>query len=482
MAIRPKNVILITIDSLRADHLGCLGYPENTTPNLDALAKEGVLFTKAISCGPDTPTSITPLLTSAYIRTYLSSKERAGKLRTNIEDEPDIMGRVEEFKMIGTMTNEIYKTKTTLAQILKSHCYNTAAFHSNPFLSRYFSLGKEFDYFYDSFSYMGGSRKLKIGIRELLEKNTLLFTFFKHIYNRVQSDNTPYDRADTINKKATRWLENQKNNSFFAWIHYMDVHYPYKPLKKFQLYFRSKSINNLEMSNLNYKMTHQPDQISEGEIGDLIDLYNGGIRYVDNAIDSLLHELDKMKLLKETLIIITADHGDEFMDHGGFVHNAKLYDELIHVPLIIYNSPYKHIEIDEPVSLLDVSPTILDLSGIPLPDNFQGKSLVPVIRGERISSGVISESIGKGKIKISYRTRNWKYIFDEVKGRHELYNLIEDQKEANNLYEKENEKAKEFELKIEEHISRQERTLFKVLDERERAKRRIKGLKNYVKI
>lgn len=480
MAVRPKNVILITIDSLRADHLGCLGYPKNTTPNLDTMAKDGVLFTRAISCGPDTPTSITPLLTSAYIRTHLTTKEKAGKLKTNIGEEPDVTGRVEEFKMIGTMTNEIYKTKTTLAQILKSHGYNTAAFHSNPFLSRYFSLGKEFDYFYDSFSYMGGSRKIKIGIREMLEKNTLIFSFIKNIYNRIQSDNTPYDRADTINKKAIAWLENQKENNFFAWIHYMDVHFPYKPLKNFQLYFRSKSINNLEMSNLNYKMTHRPEQISEDEFGDLIDLYDGGIRYVDNAIELLMKELEKMNLLKDTLIIITADHGDEFRDHGGFVHNAKLYDELIRVPLIIYNSAYRHIEIDEPVSLLDVSPTILDICGIPVHQSFQGKSLVPVIQGERVSSGVISESIGKGKIKISYRTKNWKYIFDDVTGKHELYNLNEDRKEKNNLCDKEKEKAKEFKLKIEGHISEQEKML-RIPDERERAKKRIRGLKNYVK-
>lgn len=473
-----RNIILITIDSLRADHLGCLGYQRNTTPHLDNLAKEGVLFTRAISCGPDTPTSITPLLTSSYILTHLVKGGELDKFRTTMDEKSNkLKTRLEEFELIGALTFEIYKNRTTIAELVKQKDYNTAAFHSNPFLSRFFNLGKEFDYFYDSFSTMGGSRKYKIRLREILEKNKRLQLFIKYIYNKISSDNTPYDRASKINKKAVEWLQDH-NENFFVWLHYMDVHYPYKPLKEFQL-FRSKPMNNLEMANINYKMTHEPEEMLENDIRNIIDLYDGNIKYTDNAIKSLINELNRMNILKDTILIITADHGDEFRDHGDFAHDAKLYDELIRVPLIIYNAGYKNITIDEPVSLLDISPTILDLVNIPIPGSFQGKSLIPMIKNERKTTGVISESIGRGKRKTSYRTKEWKFIRDNITGAHELYNLNKDPGEVNNLYEIEKDVARGFELKIAEHILKQEKIKQGLKDEKKHARNKIQELRDH---
>jgi len=469
-----KNVIFITIDSLRADHLSCLGYHRKTTPNLDNLAKEGVLFKNAISCGPDTPTSIVPLLTSTYILTYVIINAGLNKSKT----------RAEEFERIGAITSEIYRNRITIAEILKDSGYVTAAFHSNPFLSRHFYFGKGFDYFYDSFSSSGRFRKyaIKSKIEEILKKNIQLYNFAKNIYNRMHSNNIPYERAEIINKKAISWLKKHKKQ-FFVWIHYMDVHFPYKPPKRFQLYFRSKPMNNLEMTRLNYKMIHKPEEISENDMRDIIDLYDGEIRYVDYAIKLLLDELSEMNILNDTFIIITADHGEEFGEHGDFAHHhAKLYDEIIRVPLIISNSEYRNVEIDEPVSLLDVAPTILDLLGIPKNESFQGRSLVPIIRGERKSSGVISEGLQKGKRSISYRTKEWKYIFNEVGAQRELYNIECDPKEKKNLYEKEREKAREFELKIKKHLLKQEKIAKGLTREKEKIKRKVGELKSYGKI
>lgn len=482
---KTKNVILITIDSLRADHLSCLGYHRKTTPNLDNLAKEGILFRNAMSCGADTPTSITPLMASTYVLMDLIRGGGFDKLGTKIEEKPDeLSARIKEFEKIGAITFEIHRDKTTIAEVLKGCGYNTAAFHSNPFLSSYFNFGKEFDYFYDSFSSIEGFRKhaIQSKIEGILKKNMRLYHFVKSVYNKVLSNNPPYDRAEMINRRAISWLEDHKNN-FFVWIHYMDVHFPYKPLKKFQLYSRSKSMSNLEMSNLNDKMIYKPEEMSEDEIKDLIDLYDGGIRYVDYAIQSLLNELSKMDILDNTLIIITADHGEEFRDHGGFAHGAKLYDELIRVPLIVYGSAYKHVEVDVPVSHIDISPTILDLLDVPEIESFQGKSLIPLIKEERKSSGVISETLGRGKRNISYRTTEWKYILNEADAQYELYNLRDDPKEKKNLYEKEKEKVREFELKIREHISKQERIKTGLKEEEgEIIKKRIRALKRVGKV
>lgn len=483
--VKAKNVVLITIDSLRASHLSCLGYPLKTSPNLDNLAKEGVLFKNAISCGPDTPTSIAPLLTSSYVLMDLMRNEGFEKFRIGTEERFDkLSSRNNEFETIGAITSEIYRNKATISQVLKYYGYNTAAFHSNAFLSRYFKFGKEFDYLYDSFTSLGGSA-VKSKMEEILKKNIQLYNFVKSIYNKVHNNNIPYERAETINKRAISWLKNHKTN-FFIWIHYMDVHFPYKPPKKFQFYFRSKSISNSDMSNLNNKMIQndrltKPEEMSEDEIRDIMDLYNGEIRYVDYAIKLLLKELSKMNILSDTLIIITADHGEQFWEHGDFGHGAKLYDELIRVPLIVYNSMYKNIEIDEPVSLLDVSPTILDILGVPENQNFQGKSLIPIIKGERNSSGVVSEAFGKGKQSIAYRTTERKYIFNGTDAQPEFYDLRSDPNEKKNLYEKDKKVAKEFELKIMEHISKEER-IIKCFNRKEKIKKRIKELKYLGKV
>ena len=141
------------------------------------------------------------------------------------------------------------------------------------------------------------------------------------------------------------------------------------------------------MSDINYKMLTKPDDLSTKEINELINLYDGEIRYVDYSIKSLLEELEEIDALEGTALILTADHGDEFGEHGDFAHHhAKLYEELIHVPLIISNTEYKNIVIDEPVSLLDIFPTILDLVGIHAKERkveFQGEILIRLINREK---------------------------------------------------------------------------------------------------
>jgi arylsulfatase A-like enzyme len=327
---------------------------------------------------------------------------------------------------------------------------------------------------------------IKNKIEGILDKNKHLKNFAKYIYNKVHTNNIPYDRAELINKKAISWLKDHKTN-FFLWIHYMDVHFPYKPPKKFQLYIRSKPMNNLEMSILNDKLIKddkltKSSEMSEDDTKNIIDLYNGEIRYVDNEIKSLIDELRDMDILNDTLIVITADHGEQFWEHGEFGHGANLFDELIRVPLIIYNSEYKNIEIDEPVSLLDVSPTILDLLDISDNKTFQGTSLIPIIKGNKKSSGVISETFGKGKQKISYRTKKWKYILDEGDGQAQLYDLEADPNEEDNIVEKETERAKEFELKIIEHISKQKNSIKGLTDKKEKTRKIIKDLRKLGKI
>ncbi|MCK4348894.1 MAG: sulfatase-like hydrolase/transferase, partial [Thermoplasmatales archaeon] len=393
----------------------------------------------------------------------------------------EIMSRFPpKFEIVRPIILEIYKNGPTMAGILKGYGYSTAAFHSNPLLSRYYNFGKDFNSFYDSFSF---EKLRRYAVRRKIAgtlKKMKLYWFTRYAYEMVHSSGVPFERAESINQKVVSWLKEYKKQ-FFVWIHYMDVHFPYKPLKEFQL--GPKPISSREMTSLNSRMFTRPKEILKEEMGELIDLYDGEIRYTDYAIKSLLDEMSRKGILNDTALIITADHGDEFGEHGDFAHHhGKLYEESIHVPLIIANSEYKNIKIDEPVSLIDIAPTVLHLLDIPASESFQGRSLIPIIRGERKSSGVISESLQKGKRNISYRTKEWKYILNEVESRRELYNTINDPEEKENLYEKERKRAKEFELKVTKHTAKQGEKIEGLTDEKERIKGRIKRLRGISKI
>lgn len=431
MERRTKNVILITIDDLRADHLGCFGYSRNTSPNLDSLATEGILFLQAISNGPGTRPSFQSILTSTY---------------------PLMYGGYEY----------LLDKRTTIAEVLKENRYSTAAFHSNPFLSRFYGYHRGFDMFDDNIGVKRlGSNDAKQKIIDKLRTNEKLFAIIKRMYSFFKSVELPYATADMINRKAITWMKTNQDK-FFLWLHYMDVHSPFVPPYNHLREFHPHHISRWEMLKLN-EMINKPNEISKDELKTLIDLYDGGIRYLDDAIGSFLNELKETGILDSTIIIVTSDHGEEFKEHGGLGHGPKLYDVSLHVPLIFYIPEFmdKNAAIKNQVSLLDIAPTILDLIGIQQNENFQGTSLVPIIKGHQKSSGVISEvshggnslKIDPTKRKISYRTENWKYIHDEENNCCELYDLQSDPNETKNLIGQERKKAKEFESMIVDHIS-----------------------------
>lgn len=416
-----KNVILITIDSLRADHLGSLGYHKKLTPNLDKIAKDGILFTQAFSYGSTTSISILPLLTSMPVIPYYSGLFKNEKM-ASLEDI------TKNYKELGIF---FLKLKPTIAGVLKHYGYETAAFNSNPYLSKYFGFGKDFTHFDDGSFYEHGYTKIiERKIKKILVVNKKIESFARFLlcltYQKV-----PFERAEDINKKAISWVMEKKPEKFFLWLHYMDTHIPYIPPKDFH------NLSNFKVSDLNRKVLDN-ENVSKSELNQIIKLYDGCINYVDSSIKSLLDDLSDRRLLDDTIVIITADHGEEFKDHGGFMHiESKLYDELLHVPLIIYGANYSNVTIDEPVSLIDIAPTITDLLNLNSPRTFQGKSLIPIIKGTK-STGIISQGGHHGmnsnaiKMMVAYRTRRWKYILDE-RGGEELYDIKEDPKETKNL-------------------------------------------------
>ena len=451
------NVILITIDSLRADHLSCYGYQKATTPNLDELAKNGILFTQAFANAAGTAPSFPSILTSSYLLQYPYSAHLSPQ-------------------------------RLLLSEVLQKQGYITGAVHSNPYLSRFYGYNRGFetftDFLFDNYGVKdkinwqtrrSGSFGFRLGrqIKGVFGESSFIYRILSRLYLRVVTRIvgrsklnivSKYAKAEIINREAISWLESRGNNKFFLWLHYMDVHRPYMPKLEYIKQIRSSLPEERRIWTLNKKLfkyvgVHiNPKDISEEEFELIIDLYDAGIRYTDEAIGFFLKEITKIGLLDNTLVIVTADHGEEFLEHGDVAHGPKLYDELLHVPLIFYAPGLgEGMVINDLVSLIDLAPTIGDILNIGKPEKWIGESLLPLIKGKerRIDNGVISEVLAGGKRKTAYRTKKWKFILDEEKEgkeNYELYNLEEDPKESHDIADKRADLVKEFSSKIEEHI------------------------------
>lgn len=456
MKVVKKNLILITIDCLRADHMSCMGYPKKTTPNIDQLASTGILFTQAISVGPSTPSSFISSFTSTY---------------------PLMCGG------LLYMTSQ----RTPIAQVLKKHGYHTAAFHSNPWLSLAYGYQRGFDIFDDN-SPKGSYGSQRIKTRGLVKHliGTNIYNSLCKIYGLCIATN--YATAKAVNKKVISWLYNNPPNRSFLWIHYMDVHEPYIPSSRFRL------LKRMRILMLHRKVGLSPSSLSQKELNEFIDVYDTKIHYVDRMIGSLLHMLKQRGILDNTYVIVMADHGEQFGEHGRFSHGLDLYDELIHVPLIIGGPGLNSQIINQQCSLLDIAPTILDILKIDKTKAFLGKSLLPLINGKinaDVSIAISEEGRTKGgydpkgprlyasKRKIAYRTVRYKYIYNE-NGLDEFYDLQNDPKETKNLVGIEAEKAKEFRSKIIEHIQMEEKS--KDIFKKEEIKNKIRKLKKEGKI
>jgi arylsulfatase A-like enzyme len=425
------NLLLITIDALRADHLTCLGYSRKITPNLDYFADNGVLFTQAISTSHMTPTSFVSMLTST-------------------------------FPLMNGGWFDISKRGITLPLVLKAHGYHIAAFLSNPWLTSHYGYHKGFDVFDNSISESGMVMKV---LGKLIRKHIQV--------------TPPFAKAQELNKKGIKWLHDNRDN-FFLWLHYMDVHGPYGLLRNSISLYRSllRMRVNQALGRSTYRAMKSNSLMPKGGINRFIDLYDAQIRYVDKMFGYLLHKLMELDILKDTLVVVTADHGQQFMEHGYYGHHSGLYDELIHVPLIIIGPRLKSQIITQQVSLLDLAPTILDMAGIEKPKAFLGDSLLGLMRGSSSEGGrlgAISETdvpLGMSRLRgnqkrldaklrvISFRTDKWKYIYTEG-GQDELYCLSTDPGERENLIDVEPEVATELRSKIVAHIQFEERKALK---------------------
>jgi len=477
-----KNVILITVDSLRADHLSCYGYEKETSPNIDRFAKGGVLFKQAISNGGHTRIAFPTILTSTYFFSHRFLKR--------INKRPTIY---------------LFGDRPYLPDILKRNGYKTAGFHSNPFLTKRYGYSRGFDILLDPLEESNGTNKSIIPFVQnhlnphglVYRSFSLVYRSFSLVFNRFRHVDLPFVRGEEITKNAISWIKNNKDAPFFVWTHYMDVHHPYLPPKEHLIKFSDKVITPREAITLHAKMLKNPDLISDTDIKNLINLYDGCINYVDYWIGKFLAAIEDIGASDNSLIILTADHGDAFGEHRKFAHGERgtnLYEEIIRVPLIISAPNLKEDEISDQVSLLDISPTILDFLSVQKPESMQGESLLA--HNNKKEGGVFAETLAvesrpyidaKGELDlikrvgaVAYRTGTWKYIYN-MNGFSELYNLKKDPDEKENIVNKEVETAEKYKSKILQHLAKIEKTMKKASEEK-KINKKVKELKSIGKI
>jgi len=425
------NVALISVDTLRADRLSVYNPDGPRTPNLDRLAAEGVVFTATQTLSPWTLPSLCTIHTSMYPTAHgvTSTKDRLDDLRV------------------------------TLAETLSDAGLMTGAVVSNGWLLEVFGANQGFRV-YDHLSHRQ---------RTYYWVGNIWFRLVRNIFRR----NTP--RVDTGDSSfhvryALEFLEDNRGNNFFLWLHAIDPHEPYVARDRWR-----------EEAGLTYKSLQIP-RFNSGKVVDfrkgillkekdrlhVEDLYNREVEYTDAQLGVLLDRMAEMGLMKNTMIIFTSDHGEEFWEHSDVSHGHSYFTELMRVPMIIRlpdGYPVVRRRIDAQVRLIDVAPTILDYLGQSDMVQAEGESLLPLITGEEEPTDrpAFYESMIYYRELKGYSDGEFKYVLDEETGEDQLYHLGDDHGERVDIAADDPERRLAMKSTLMDHLKRQ-RALYDSLD------------------
>jgi len=438
-----RNIILITLDSLRADHCSFMGYKRETTPTIDKMCNNGLCFTNAYSPSTATPTSMIGIFTSEH---------------SLVDITASTPGKSASFK---PWRDELSQ-RVTLAEMLSHRGYFTAAFVPNAYVSRYFGFDKGFKYFQD-FIPPNNNKSLLLRLRRAIFKRyfqgSKAFTYTKYFWDMLRKKEV-FKPWEDYYDEIVRAVEKIKK-PFFLWILILDTHHPFLPPKTYRQetnFFTALYYNLKYMHAIRNPGTKLPKEIIEK----IIKLYDSSIRYADSFIDKIWKDLRD----HDPVLIIHADHGEAFGEHGNYGHPPFLYEENIHVPFIIYNANIKG-KVETPISLLKIPQIILQLAEEKekfLFENMLNPEYMKI-------SPTISMVIDNGIIKIAIRDKEWKFITNHRKDEDELYNLQRDPDEQQNLVLEEPSIAKEMKKTADNYMQ---------LISRKRLLRRIKSVKRKI--
>jgi len=378
-SVRP-NIILVTVDSLRADRVGYLANEPTLTPNLDRLAAESVRFTKAIAPASWTKPSVSSLLTGLYPSVH--GANRRGAFGAKVTENAD-----------RTRANVIRPGVVTLSELLTRAGYTTAAFTGGGFTHAVYQ-SRGFQYFYGSGH----------GLRDL-------------------------------SYQCARWFASRPPSPFFVWLHAYDTHRPYQgrfPLARF-VRRRPFNLTNADVKAINGgRLLLAPDQQDR-----LVRLYENGVRYADRQFGFLLRALQSSSLLERTVLIFTSDHGEALYEHHLVEHSDVIYNEVLKVPLLIRVPGIQPRTVDQYVRLIDLTPTVLELTDIPVPE-VQGVSLLPaMLEGKNLRLTAFSELETAGRpraLQCTLRGLDYKIIRWMDTGQISFFNLTADPGEKDDLW------------------------------------------------
>ncbi len=408
---KTPNIILVSLDTLRPDHLKSFGYPRETGPHLDSLMRESVTFRSAISTAPSTLRAHMSLFTG---------------LNTNRHQ-------------VYTGDNRLHDKIPTLTEILRSHGYTTCALTGGGRVSAQFGFDRGFDRYLES-----------MGPLQIRDNPKVLWDI------------------------ARDWLETNRNKRFFLFLHTYQIHGPYQndhPLGKIFLspndkWKEIKLHGYLDQLEYPYPSKYAP--LTDQQKRNITALYDGEIRYTDDAlIKPLVDTLKNMELFDNTLIIIVSDHGEEFYEHQMWLHGVQLYDELIKVLCVIKfpEGRFKGHVIERNVRITDIMPTVLEYLDIRSMDiDLDGRDMMPLLKGKKEPErtayadvpgkkrpGRIAVVAGKFKLILNRdKTENHDNPYNPPEL--ELYNLESDPGELNNLADRDYATVKSLLEKIEKYI------------------------------
>lgn len=390
---RRPDILLISIDSLRPDHLGCYGYPKPTSPNIDRLASEGARFRPALTTTSWTLPAHIAMLTGMYDSAH-------GVTDTDRSLSPKIR---------------------TLAQLLHDAGYQTGGFFGGPFLHPVFGFARGFDSYVNCMSWTQGASKDE-QVRRILDPNE----FASH-----EDVTGPRTLA-----AVTKYLDGVRgDDSLFCFVHLWDVHYDYIAPESYWRRFDPDYTGSLDARDfMRNPAIHE--KMPERELQHLLALYDGEIAYTDEILGRIVDAWKARRDLDNTVVVITADHGEEFFEHQHKGHQTSLFSEVLRVPLIV-RWPARVAagqKLEELVRLVDVTPTLAAIGGVSEKLRVEGRDISPLLFGQSLPpSEALAELLVDDNDVRALRTKTLKVLRYGGGKQYFVLDMVKDPKETRPL-------------------------------------------------
>jgi arylsulfatase A-like enzyme len=392
------NIVVVLVDALRPDHLGSYGYDQPTSPYLDKLAIQGIVFDDAWSQGSQTLLSTASFFTSKFFApvAFVPPSRLSTALTMSENKETDTI------KFLVPIV-------PSFPAVLSEHGYDTAAFLSNPHHHRISGFPDIFD---ESFLLIDGE-------------------------DFEMTKGQPYADGTEVVRRVTDWLSRRDGSGqpYLAYIHLMDVHNPYRAPAE----FRDRFVTAVGTDRYQNAKLAIEDMPSEEDLEFMIQSYDAEIAYVDSLIKEV-HQKAVASSSRPLLIVVTSDHGDEFLEHGGFGHGRTLEMELLRVPLIVHGGQIEPRREGGLVRLVDVGPSLLDVVGVPMPQDWDGHAVFRSVP----ESVMLIESVANYGRLMSITTSDWHAVWNRSSDEVVLYDRRNDPRCLTNVADVNIESVEDF--------------------------------------